>query len=498
MAYEQEKIKPYGEGGSKGAQVEKMFDNIAHSYDLLNHALSLGIDKYWRRAAIDSLRPFAPKHILDVATGTGDFALLSTRRLGPERLLGIDISEGMLEVGRRKVKEAGLDSVISFKKDDCMRLSLPDASFDAVTVAYGVRNFEDLERGLREMLRVLRPGGRLVIIELTSPVKFPMKQLFWLYSHVLMPAMGKLISRDSSAYTYLPATMEAFPQGEVMQEILRRTGYEDVAFRRFTCGLSTLYTAQKPADRQAPKALYGLVGHPLGHSFSAGYFAEKFTAEDIEAEYRNFDIEEAAALPELVRSNPALKGLNVTIPHKQTVIPFLDELSEEAGEIGAVNVVRVEHRADGVCLKGYNSDVIGFCESLRPLLQPHHRKALVLGMGGAARAVVYGLRRMGIEPLGVSRSPKPGCITYEEISPEVMAEHKLIVNCSPVGMFPHVDESPAIPYDRLTTDHLLYDLVYNPENSRFLQQGSEHGAATKNGLEMLHRQAEAAWEIWNG
>lgn len=246
MAYKQESIKPYDDAEAKGVQVERMFDNIAHSYDRLNHWLSFGIDKHWRNAAIRSLKPFAPRRVLDVATGTGDFALLSARKLQPEHLLGVDISEGMLAVGRQKVKEAGMEPVIEFRKDDCMALNLPDASYDAVTVAYGVRNFEDLERGLREMLRVLRPGGRLVIIELTSPVHFPMKQLFWIYSHLLMPLLGRIISRDRKAYAYLPATMEAFPQGEVMREVLQRAGYVDVKFRRFTFGLSTLYTAAAP------------------------------------------------------------------------------------------------------------------------------------------------------------------------------------------------------------------------------------------------------------
>lgn len=246
MAYKQESIKPYDDAEAKGVQVERMFDNIAHSYDRLNHWLSFGIDKHWRNAAIGSLKPFAPRRVLDVATGTGDFALLSARKLQPEHLLGVDISEGMLAVGRQKVREAGMESVIEFRKDDCMALNLPDASYDAVTVAYGVRNFEDLERGLREMLRVLRPGGRLVIIELTSPVHFPMKQLFWIYSHLLMPLLGRIISRDRKAYAYLPATMEAFPQGEVMREVLQRAGYVDVKFRRFTFGLSTLYTAAAP------------------------------------------------------------------------------------------------------------------------------------------------------------------------------------------------------------------------------------------------------------
>lgn len=245
MNYQQEKIKPYSSDEAKGTQVERMFDSIAHSYDFLNHALSLGIDRSWRRAAIDSLKPFAPKYLLDVATGTGDFALLAMQRLSLDRILGIDLSEGMLSVGREKVKKEGLADRIEMRKANCMELDLPDDTFDAVTVAYGVRNFENLDQGLREMRRVLRPGGRLVIIELTSPVRFPMKQLFRLYSHVLMPLIGKIISRDAKAYSYLPATMEAFPQGEVMQEILLKAGYTNVQFKRFTFGLSTLYTAAK-------------------------------------------------------------------------------------------------------------------------------------------------------------------------------------------------------------------------------------------------------------
>ncbi len=243
--YRQENIKPYNDEESKGQQVERMFDSIAHSYDLLNHLLSFGIDRRWRRAAIDSLRPYSPQHILDVATGTGDFALMAARRLHPVSLLGTDLSEGMLSVGRCKVEKAGLTGTITFRKEDCMSLTLPSDTFDAVTVAYGIRNFENLDCGLREMLRVMRPGGRLVIIELTAPTRFPMKQLFGFYSHVLMPTLGRIISRDSKAYTYLPATMEVFPQGERMQEILRNAGFKDVAFHRFTFGLSTLYTATK-------------------------------------------------------------------------------------------------------------------------------------------------------------------------------------------------------------------------------------------------------------
>jgi demethylmenaquinone methyltransferase/2-methoxy-6-polyprenyl-1,4-benzoquinol methylase len=245
MAYKQEEIKPYTAEGEKGAQVEQMFDNIAHSYDLLNHCLSMGIDKRWRRAAINTLKPFAPKRMLDVATGTGDFAILAARMLGPEALLGVDISEGMLDVGRKKVLQGGLANIVKFQKDDCMALSLDDDQFDAITVAYGVRNFPDLDKGLSEMRRVLKKNGRLVIIELTAPRRFPMRQLFWLYSHAFMPLVGWMISKDKRAYSYLPATMEAFPQGEEMQKILEKAGYRDVAFKRFTFGLSTMYTAKK-------------------------------------------------------------------------------------------------------------------------------------------------------------------------------------------------------------------------------------------------------------
>lgn len=245
MTYEQENIKPYHAEGKKVEQVEQMFDNISARYDLLNHLLSMGIDKRWRKEAIESLRPYAPQKILDIATGTGDFAIESAKHLQPQLLIGADISEGMMEVARRKVENAQLSNIISFAKEDCLNLSFENDSFDAVTVAYGVRNYADLEKGLSEMLRVLRPGGRLVIIELTTPVKFPMKQLFKVYARWVMPAIGKLVAKDGAAYSYLPATMEVFPQGEKMQQILQKVGYKDVIFRRFTFGLSTLYTAEK-------------------------------------------------------------------------------------------------------------------------------------------------------------------------------------------------------------------------------------------------------------
>ena len=246
MTYKQETIKPYNAEGDKAPQVEQMFAGIAHSYDLLNHMLSFGIDKRWRKAAVKSLRPYAPQEVLDVATGTGDFALLTARMLRPQRLLGIDLSEGMLSVGREKVKKAGLSDVIELRKADCLQLPLDEASFDAITVAYGVRNFSDLDKGLREMLRVLRPGGRLAIVELASPRRFPMKQLFGFYAKCLMPMLGRLVSKDRSAYAYLPATMAACPQGEEMVNIIRKAGFDEVKARQFTFGLSTLYTAAKP------------------------------------------------------------------------------------------------------------------------------------------------------------------------------------------------------------------------------------------------------------
>ena len=243
--YPQEKIKPYNESEGKAAQVEKMFDNIAPAYDKLNHLLSLDIDKSWRRKAIDLLKPYRPQHIMDVATGTGDFAIQAYRTLWPEELIGTDISEGMMNVGREKVKKAHLDAHISFAKEDCTALTFSDARFDAITVAFGVRNFENLDKGLQEMHRVLVPGGHLVILELSEPEWFPMKQLYALYSKVVIPNLGKLFSKDRSAYTYLPNSIKAFPQGEVMQGILRKAGFREVTFKRLTLGICTLYFATK-------------------------------------------------------------------------------------------------------------------------------------------------------------------------------------------------------------------------------------------------------------
>ena len=242
--YKQEEIKPYHEG-EKAQQVEAMFDNIAPTYDKLNHRLSWDIDRGWRKKAIRQLAPFQPQSILDIATGTGDFAILSAQMLQPAQLIGADISEGMMAVGRQKVEQLGLQHVISFAKEDCLALSYADNTFDAVTAAFGIRNFANLDKGLKEMCRVLKKGGHLSIVELTTPVTFPMKQLFRIYSHTVLPFYGRLISKDSSAYSYLTKTIEAFPQGERMVDILHQAGFADASFRRLTFGICTMYFATK-------------------------------------------------------------------------------------------------------------------------------------------------------------------------------------------------------------------------------------------------------------
>ena len=239
---------------------------------------------------------------------------------------------------------------------------------------------------------------------------------------------------------------------------------------------------------------YGIIGYPLLHSFSAKYFNEKFEWEKIDAEYSLYPIivesqKSKVESQELIELLNTLDGMNVTLPYKQTVIPYLDRLDETAEAIGAVNVVykRV----------GYNTDCLGFMASIRPLLREYDQKALVLGTGGASKAACYGLKKLGIEPTLVSRSPKEGMLSYEDLSDEVMASHTVIVNCTPLGMLPEVDTCPAIPYEKITARHLLFDCVYNPEETLFLKRGKAQGASIKNGLEMLVGQAKAAWEIWN-
>lgn len=243
--------------------------------------------------------------------------------------------------------------------------------------------------------------------------------------------------------------------------------------------------------------LFGLIGYPLSHSFSKGYFTTKFEQEQIpNCQYENFPIETIAAFPDLIQSQPDLVGLNVTIPYKQVVMPYLDELDEGAAAIGAVNTIKV---VDGQ-LKGYNTDVIGFSESLKELLGEKAStplSALVLGTGGAAKAVFFALQQMGISYKTISRSKEKGDLTYEEVTADVLRQHRLIVNTTPLGMSPKVKTLPELPYIALTNQHFLYDLVYNPETTAFLQKGKDRGASVRNGLQMLHLQAEAAWSIWN-
>ena len=243
----------------------------------------------------------------------------------------------------------------------------------------------------------------------------------------------------------------------------------------------------------------GLIGYPLKHSFSIGYSNEKFQAENIDAEYVNFEIPRIEDFMEVIEENPNLCGLNVTIPYKEQVIPYLDELDKDTAKIGAVNVIKIIRPSKGkIKLVGYNSDIIGFTQSIEPLLQPHHTKALILGTGGASKAVYHGLANLGIRSTFVSRTKKSdNILTYSELTPEIMQEHTVIVNTTPLGMYPKVDFCPDIPYDQLTPNHLLYDLLYNPSETLFMKKGMERGATVKNGLEMLLLQAFAAWEIWH-
>ncbi|MCI6201866.1 MAG: shikimate dehydrogenase [Paraprevotella sp.] len=242
---------------------------------------------------------------------------------------------------------------------------------------------------------------------------------------------------------------------------------------------------------------YGLIGYPLGHSFSKNYFNEKFENENIDAEYINFEIPTIDALPEVLATNPELRGLNVTIPYKEKVISFLDAVSPEARAIGAINVIKVEHKGNETILKGYNSDVIGFTKSIAPLLKRHNKKALILGTGGASKAIDYGLKSLGLETVKVSRYERPGTIQYSKITPEIIQEYNVIVNCTPCGMYPNIEECPELPYEAMTEKNILYDLIYNPDQTKFMKLGAKQGATVKNGLEMLLLQAFASWEFWN-
>ena len=246
-----------------------------------------------------------------------------------------------------------------------------------------------------------------------------------------------------------------------------------------------------------PEKLYGLLGYPLVHSFSQNYFNQKFESENIDAEYINFEIPDVGMLMEVVAEHENLNGLNVTIPYKEQVIPFLDEIDPAASEVGAVNVIKFIRGKDGLRLKGYNSDIIGFTDSIKSLLKPHHQSALVLGTGGAAKAVSYSLRKLGLEVQLVSRRKSANTLVYEELTKNDLKTHKVIVNTTPLGMYPNVDTCPDIPYRYLTSQHLCYDLIYNPDETLFLKNSRLAGAQVKNGLEMLLLQAFASYSIWN-
>ena len=240
---------------------------------------------------------------------------------------------------------------------------------------------------------------------------------------------------------------------------------------------------------------YGLIGFPLGHSFSGTYFNEKFRREGIHARYDLFELKDIAEFQSLKLIDD-LCGLNVTIPYKQQVIPYLDEMDETAAEIGAVNVIKFIRRDGNLLLRGFNSDVIGFSNSIKPFLKQNHKKALILGTGGASKAMEYALRKMGLEVKLVSRNPTDNQFSYSDINGDVLTEYTVVVNSTPVGMYPQVDECPDIPYDALTSGHLLFDAVYNPPQTLFLKKGIEKGAVVLSGTEMLTGQAEAAWKIW--
>lgn len=240
-------------------------------------------------------------------------------------------------------------------------------------------------------------------------------------------------------------------------------------------------------------AAYGIIGYPLTHSFSPAYFATKFASGHIDASYTAFPLSSINDLPALLHDNPKLRGLNVTIPYKESVIAFLDETDEEAKKVGAVNCISITQGKT----KGYNTDMIGFRQSLLPLLQPHHGQALILGTGGASRAVAHVLDTLGIVYKKVSRTPAAGILSYNAVSPEMIATNTLIINTTPMGMAPNKDAYPPIDYAATSDKHLLYDLIYNPAETKFLSLGRQHGAQIKNGLEMLHIQAEASWDIWN-
>ncbi|MBN1184425.1 MAG: shikimate dehydrogenase [Bacteroidales bacterium] len=245
--------------------------------------------------------------------------------------------------------------------------------------------------------------------------------------------------------------------------------------------------------------IFGLIGYPLSHSFSQRYFTEKFVKSGfVDYQYKNFEIPDVRELPHLVAVNPDLEGLNITIPYKEQVIQYLDAIDPEADKIKAVNTIKITRNGNKVHLKGFNTDAFGFEASLKPLLMPHHNKALILGTGGASKAVAYVLEKLNIEYKYVSRNPKAiNHLGYDMLEARIMENYHIIINSSPLGTYPNVESSPPIPYHLITSKHLLHDLVYNPPETAFMIKGQEQGAVVKNGYDMLVGQAEKAWEIWN-
>lgn len=241
---------------------------------------------------------------------------------------------------------------------------------------------------------------------------------------------------------------------------------------------------------------YGLIGFPLGHSFSKKYFSEKFETGKIDAIYNLYELTDISQFTAL-KEDSGLCGLNVTIPYKEKIIPFLDEVDATAARIGAVNVIKFIRSGNKLLLRGYNSDAVGFEESIKPLLKPYHTKALILGTGGASKAIEFVMNKLNIQTVFVSRNPTSGMISYAELDAETIKDYTIIINATPVGTFPHIDACPDIPYQFLSSEHLVFDVVYNPAKTLFLKKSEQRGATILNGEKMLELQAEAAWEIWN-
>lgn len=299
----------------------------------------------------------------------------------------------------------------------------------------------------------------------------------------------------SAVYNTVMALIGYFLHGQ--SDLIHKYSYEvSIATVVLTILTILFFIARYFLLRLKGEKRYGLIGFPLEHSFSKKYFTQKFKKEKINARYSLFEIEKIEEVKEIIKKDK-LQGLNVTIPYKEQIIEYVNELDETAMHIGAVNVLKITHYKDRVHLKGYNTDAVGFDDSISPWLKPHHKKALILGTGGASKAIEYVLKKHGIETTYVSRAEKPGVITYASLNESTMADHLIIVNATPLGTYPAINTFPDIPYQHITAKHLLFDVVYNPTETVFLKKGKEQGAVTINGSQMLSGQAEAAWKIWN-